>query len=396
MKSKGNAIAEPIRGNFPPQPRERLLGPDVLRFVAASLVLIRHWCISFENNQTFINYFWRVAGGAPLGVDIFFVLSGFLVSGLLFQEFKTTGSFSITRFLIRRCFKIYPAYWALFLVTLLLQEWLGAKPPAIDLWAMAFFFQNYLPLISGHGIPPDWGPTWSLAVEEHFYLLLAVLFWILKKLGQRSGLIRLSIIPSVFFYTALACFVLRFLTSQLIPYYDDDSCRLPSHLRMDSLFFGVLLAYFWHLRWTDRTKATLRKCWPIFLALGLGLLLPNFIWHIDSRLTTFAFADIQFYLGAGCLLVASLAMNGSKPSPFVRALAWLGKHSYSVYLWHMAILAYLVLPIQAWNLVPAVPGLYFLVYFAASWLIGTLLAKCVEFPALAVRDRLFPTFAKYK
>lgn len=82
----------------------RNTGLDLLRLVAILLVLGRHLLPGYENN-TFLSI-WRTGGW--VGVDLFFVLSGFLVSGLLFEEYKKRGSLDLKRFLIRRGFKIYP------------------------------------------------------------------------------------------------------------------------------------------------------------------------------------------------------------------------------------------------------------------------------------------------
>src|SRR4051794_29454248 len=89
------------------RPKPRNMNLDVLRGVAILLVLGRHF-----------DYFplWTRVGWA--GVDLFFVLSGFLISGLLFEEWKRTGSINIKRFYIRRALKLYPAFYALLLVTI--------------------------------------------------------------------------------------------------------------------------------------------------------------------------------------------------------------------------------------------------------------------------------------
>jgi len=232
-------------------------------------VIARHWTITLEDNHTFIAILWPIAGGGLIGVDIFFVLSGFLVSGLLFHEFKNTGTISLGRFLVRRGFKIYPAYWVMLLVTLLIQQCQGARFPPIELWSMALFFQNYLGSIWSLNLHPPWGPTWSLAVEEHFYLILAAMFAVLKA-KARKGKLRVDVVPSVFFYTALLCFVARYLTGELTSYLEPGTTMYPSHLRIDSLMFGVLLSYYWHLCWTATFKSALLKR---RMALGiLGLL----------------------------------------------------------------------------------------------------------------------------
>jgi peptidoglycan/LPS O-acetylase OafA/YrhL len=130
---------------------------DVLRGVAILLVLGGH------SNYPYVG-FWRATGGS--GVELFFVLSGFLISGLLFSEYQRTGHIAVTRFWIRRAFKIYPGFYVLLTVTTAVL--ILAKQPEIMLGRAVFFniifLQNYVP---SAGIIPQ---SWSLAIEEHFYL----------------------------------------------------------------------------------------------------------------------------------------------------------------------------------------------------------------------------------
>ena len=103
------------------------------------------------------------------GVDLFFVLSGFLIGGLLFQDMMS-GRFSVRRFLIRRALKIWPAYFV-FLAFIVLQlvrhEHMSAREILHELMPNLIHVQNYVWSCRGH--------TWTLAVEEHFYLALAYL-----------------------------------------------------------------------------------------------------------------------------------------------------------------------------------------------------------------------------
>src|SRR6516164_11144842 len=126
---------------------------DALRAVAILLVLGRHANIAEV---------WSRIGWC--GVDLFFVLSGFLISGLLFQEYKRFGEIRLRTFWLRRGLKIYPAFYIYILtelVTYLLvyNKLPGAKSPSL-FWLDATFLCNYWESLSGH--------TWSLAVEEHF------------------------------------------------------------------------------------------------------------------------------------------------------------------------------------------------------------------------------------
>ena len=135
--------------------KQRNTGLDLLRCIAVWLVLIRH----LPNPANAILKTIQVGGW--IGVDIFFVLNGFLVAGLLFEEHKKTGNTRIGRFLIRRGLKIYPAFWAMILVTVLVEH-----SNVATIVNELLFIQNYR-----SGL---WTHTWSLAVEEHFYL-----FWFL-------------------------------------------------------------------------------------------------------------------------------------------------------------------------------------------------------------------------
>jgi peptidoglycan/LPS O-acetylase OafA/YrhL len=103
-------------------------------------------------------YAWSLSGGQ--GVDLFFVLSGFLVSGLLFAEFKKYGRISIRRFYIRRAWKIYPAFYVLIAATYLYQKFgIGHKMTDVEKVSELFFLQSY--------VQGFWNHTWTLAVEEH-------------------------------------------------------------------------------------------------------------------------------------------------------------------------------------------------------------------------------------
>src|ERR1035437_9769085 len=126
---------------------------DVLRCIAVLLVILRHGYIPT-----------RLGNAGWAGVDLCFVLSGFLISGLLFIEYKKRNSISFKRFFIRRGLKLYPAFYVFLFVTFLdrlILHRVGSLRPFLS---EMLYVQNYGPSI--------WVHTWSLAVEEHFYILL--------------------------------------------------------------------------------------------------------------------------------------------------------------------------------------------------------------------------------
>jgi peptidoglycan/LPS O-acetylase OafA/YrhL len=358
----------------------RLAGLDILRAVAVLLVIFHHGI----HDRTLVGWSDLGAGvarflgrGGWIGVDLFFVLSGFLVSGLLFKEHQRTGSLSPVRFLVRRGFKIYPAFYALLAFTIGKALVEGLQLDQIS-WsnvaAEVFFFQNYT-----HGVLPH---TWSLAVEEHFYILAAVTLALMARKGGRDPFRRL---PVVFAAVAVFCLAARLLMTAAIPGYHAYVHLFPTHLRLDGLTFGVLLSYLFHFRrgWLDRLVAGREG---LLAVAGLLLLLPAFLFPHGETPAIYSVGVTGFYVGSG-LLVLALVMRPPAESLAVRAAAYVGRHSYSIYLWHMTVI------VNVWRFTdgPGVTSPVHLAGFVAlGLLVGVAAAKAVEMPALRVRDRLYP------
>jgi peptidoglycan/LPS O-acetylase OafA/YrhL len=321
--------------------KSRSVGLDLMRFVAVVMVIYAHANMFPSTRKFFVvgyhSFFdalYTLRTGAWVGVDLFFVLSGFLISGLMFKELAQTGTISVGRFLIRRGFKIYPPFWVMILVTVIRMWCSGATVSLKTLLTELFFLQNYVV-----GPPPTyvgtfWGITWSLAVEEHFYFMLAGLFYILKKRAGPGRAANIQALPKLFLWVAIGCTVARFITWLFVPNEPKTMIWFlrATHVRMDALFFGVLLSYYWHNRWDETFKARLAANRWVFAVAGLALLFPAIYEHEEwFRIIGFVFT----YLGAGYLLMCFLSLDRSPCNLCIRWMAWLGKHSYSVYLWHI-------------------------------------------------------------
>lgn len=154
-----------------PLTRNRQL--DVLRGTAILLVLGRHLPEGTTPIRGFIvgilSLWYRIGWS---GVDLFFVLSGFLVSGLLFREYRAEGHVRPGRFYLRRGLRIWPAFYLMIAVSLLL---LWRTTRLSQVLIEVFFVQSYF----SKGCL--WMHTWTLAVEEHFYLALGALTYFLAK-----------------------------------------------------------------------------------------------------------------------------------------------------------------------------------------------------------------------
>ena len=152
----------------------RILVLDILRGCAVLLVIGRHQIPFPEGSHPLLKPFMDTwLRGGWVGVDLFFVLSGFFVSGLLFREQQRYGTLSFRRFFVRRGFKIYPSFYLLILVTVIVAHALGQVVPRRRLWTELLYIQSYR-----FGL---WDHTWSLAVEEHFYLLFPIFYLMLRR-----------------------------------------------------------------------------------------------------------------------------------------------------------------------------------------------------------------------
>jgi peptidoglycan/LPS O-acetylase OafA/YrhL len=359
---------------------KRHVGLDVLRAVAVLLVLGRHLPSAGATHPLLET--WQRGGW--VGVDLFFVLSGFLVSGLLFREHRRYGSIRVGRFLARRGLKIYPAFYAFLAVTIAWCGWLGVPLTWRNVLAQVFFVQNY-GVDPAHPGPAFWGHTWTLAIEEQFYLLLAAG---LVLLVRRRPTNPFRAIPWVCLGVSVFCLVLRFATEALLPYAHATHV-FPTHLRIDALLLGVLLSYAVH-EWPERVTAASR-CWaPLLLPLGVLLLGLPFVFDLE---TTAWMRTIGFNATAvGAALLVAVAVSHDWPdTPPIRLLATIGVDSYSIYLWHLfvpqlAILGGLVLTGEMLD-----PSVLLIVYLVGSVLLGIVAARIVEGPVLRLRDRVWPS-----
>ena len=362
---------------------------DVLRALAIMLVLGRHMdpCPPEVNLylNTFTEFWYRIGG---IGVDLFFVLSGFLVSSLLFRESLTHSRISITRFLIRRGLKIYPSFYVFILFTILYRKFQLEYPIYLNsLLGELLFLQNYIGNL--------WGYTWTLAVEEHFYLFLVLLlYWFNRrdvKYQHRTPFVEL---PQVAIAIFIGCLLLRLITSFFVEGAADSNSYIllfPTHLRIDSVMFGVLLAWAWHFKSAWLKKKVLSKRWLLAISGVLFVLLPFWL-NLDRSMAILTVGLSSFYLGFGLLMLGTIKWK-LKESMFLKIVTTIGYCSYSIYLWHGPV---------HWWLLPALDKfvspaflsnwyLYFFSYFLGSIAVGYLLTKAIEQPVLLMRNKFFPS-----
>jgi peptidoglycan/LPS O-acetylase OafA/YrhL len=354
---------------------------DILRGIAVLMVVLAHLELPGSDPPLLITQtldLFASAGGRA-GVDLFFVLSGFLVSGLLFKEFDASGQVSAGRFLIRRGFKIYPAFWAVLSFIVAVRLWKGHGVPLDRLAGELLFLQNYLGRLSD--------PHWTLAVEEHFYLLLAGLF-VWHSHSKRPGATAGDWVPVTFVMMALACLLWRFTAYVTWPNCPE-LVLMKSHARMDGLFVGVLLAWGCRkLQWHSWVQARL----PLPVCLGIAFLCLLLLDRgLNGRQGWAEYAGMNVTASAAALLLlAGIGQRRALNQPWWRALGSVGKHSYSIYLWHTPWLRFLqpyiskYLPWSDLWWVSCILGI------GGSIALGRLMAEIVEKPCLRLRDMWFP------
>jgi peptidoglycan/LPS O-acetylase OafA/YrhL len=346
----------------------RRLDLDVVRGLA--IVLALGWHFSGDRSGSalvdVLTFPGRSFGWA--GVDLFFVLSGFLLGRLVLNEQARTGRFDGRRFTARRLLKLWPVLY----VFLAVQALAGPEPVSSYLWQNALHVQNYVGTSLTH--------LWSLAVEEHFYLALAALF---PLFARRRGSPR-----------ALATILVGILVGALalriwgtVDGVSDVRLQWRSHYRVDSLAAGVLLALV-SIHWPERFERLRARRGLLVGVLVAGVLHLLTVGKQGPIGSTVGFTVA--YLTAGALLLLLYRAAWVPRARWITApMALLGRYSYGIYIWHVfaAELALDLLP--GAGPAPETASAQAVKYGAAV-VVGVLATVAVEKPVLRLRDRLLP------
>ena len=314
----GLAHTEPTRASFV-APMQATAGHvpslDGLRAVSILLVLAGHFI-----NRAFF------PGG--LGVLIFFVISGFLITRLMFAEWRATEHLSIGRFYWRRLWRLYPAVITYCLAVVGLYA-LTARPidPLEPLSAL-FYFTNFLyASYSFHGVAGHMPFIifWSLSIEEHFYWLFPLLFVVLRADALRLARVMMAL--------CAICLLARLAIVFVYPAILQTSVIYWTEFRIDSIGFGVLLAALCELDGGREFLEQLTKPAPVAVAV-LGVLI-SLLWRSPWFRETF-----RYSIEAGSIAVlVSAVLFSERYRPLQIALnlapmVWIGLLSYSLYVWH--------------------------------------------------------------
>jgi peptidoglycan/LPS O-acetylase OafA/YrhL len=333
---------------------------DGLRAISVIMVVAAHMNGSLARLVPFVPFWLYLVWGA-LGVQTFFVISGFLITHILLKELNATGTISLKRFYFRRAFRIFPPFYAYLAVALALTL-AGVFVGRLSAFLVAATYTwNYL-----GGGSELLEHTWSLSLEEQFYLLwpAALVF-----LGARKSI---KVAIGVILLSPLSRIVTYYLAPGQRPLLN-----AMFHTGLDSIMFGCLLAMLWKSPRFNQFVQPMVRGWVAALAAAFALILGPVL--LGARFRGSYALVFGLTLNALCLCQILLYAVQVPESPLgrllnTRALRHLGVISYSLYLWQHMFTRPNSAPYVPWNLL-AILVCAELSYF---W---------IERPSFRLRDR---------
>jgi len=316
---------------------------------------------------------------AHFGLTLFFFLSGYLITTLMRMEWERTGTVSIRQFYLRRVLRILPPFYLVLFVAMALTAagWLGGFLTRTGIVWQASHLTNYYIIRYGwwDGMPPGTSVYWSLAVEEHFYLVFPLLFLLLRRrvsTHRTMAMVLLGICAAILVWRLVLVFGLD--ASKERAYVATDT-------RIDSILLGCVLAL-WHNPVLDPKRITDRQLAWVWLPLGIAsilvsLVVGHFWFEHTFRYTLQSAGLFPFFIAA---------VRWHDRLPF-RAFSWwplpqLGLLSYTLYLMHHTAL-FALHHNTTWP-APLRVAVAFVVILALAWIIYV----WIERPCARARRRL--------
>jgi peptidoglycan/LPS O-acetylase OafA/YrhL len=326
------------------------------------------------------------------GVDLFFVLSGFLIARQLFQQIKNKNKKWLGPFFIKRILRIFPVYFAVIALYFIFPGFRERESLA-PLWKFLTFTQN---IGLDPGINGTFSHAWSLCVEEQFYLFfpLILLLSIYLKIEKKGFYI-------ILFFFLFTCLIRLFIWHQyMAPLISEDEdytgfwvtwIYYPTYTRLDGLLVGISIAGIYEF--LPKLKNKLFKYGNLLLALGILILFGAYylcLIRVSFAANIFGFAIVA--IGYGFLVIAAISPNCvlyKFNSPVTSSIATL---SYSVYLIHKAVRHLCHKHLTNWLGIDKESVLMFFICLVAAFLGALLLRYTIEKPCLKLRDYLLKKY----
>lgn len=361
-----------------PDYKNRVFGLDLMRALAIIFVVMGHGSSMLGKANT--DFPWiRLING----VELFFVLSGFLIGGILIKIFQNSKSFGIKtigNFWIRRWFRTLPNYYLVLILNIIIVYFGIIKEDFSQFnWKFFLFLHNFTQPFTGF-----FWESWSLSIEEWFYLLfpiiLGIVFLILKGFKINKKIIFLG---SIFIFLLVPFLFRVFKASK----FDVDQFGLEVKIfkvviyRLDGIALGLLAAFikYWHPHFWFKSRNL-----SFILGIIISYLILYFTW-LPNDFSTKVFQIIIQSIGCFLLLPKFDSMK-TAPPVITKIFTHISLISYSMYLINLALVAEVIRdnfpprgPHTAW----ALYGIYWAVVIVAS----SLLYKYYEKPIMDLRDR---------
>jgi peptidoglycan/LPS O-acetylase OafA/YrhL len=357
----------------------RLAGLDTLRALAIALVLMSHYHGFVSHAPTF-GIMGRIGWA---GVDLFFVLSGYLIGNQLLAPAARGEGLSLKTFFARRLLRTLPNYYAVLAVYLLLPDSPIAGRSMAPVWRFLTFTQNF-----GLEYGQTFTHSWSLCIEEQFYLLLPLAVLALVGTGRSPRLLGGALFAA--WAAGRAARGVAFMDGKDVfaaPVYYSSFCRF------DELLPGVAIAMLKNFH--PAAFARLLRHGNVLLVAGLGAAAGMLYGVMNEQPTPFIASAFGFSLVAAsfalltCAALSPAALLNRVRVPGAASLAlW----SYAIYLVHKPVFMALRPALQSRGVDPGAP-LVIAAVMAAGILGGWLLYRIVETPFMRLRDRLYPADA---
>lgn len=298
-----------------------IYGLDGLRAISILIVLVSHF--GFGN---------IIPGG--FGVTIFFFISGFLITRLLISEQnKRQGQIDLKNFYIRRFLRLMPALYVFIVFVCVLALFFNLKLYLIQILSACFYLVNYYDIASEALELPNrilpWGHLWSLAVEEHFYLLFPFAITIFgKKHDNRIRFISILILASAAW---------RFFGFEVLK-FTDNHIYLATECRIENILWGSLLAVLMDGAHQSKNRISKLIGWH-WVAIGLGGIIFSLLYRNEEFRATWRYSiqSISIFILV-FNLYAFKTLNFAIKILDMKIFRFLGRLSYSLYLWHFPVL----------------------------------------------------------
>jgi len=314
--------------------QSKLYGLDHLRALAIAFVFLYHYRISIFGHPQWIYDYVKFGW---TGVDLFFVLSGFLISSQLFAQIKQGHTISYKEFFLKRFFRILPAFWIVVAIYFCLPAF-HEREALSPLWKFVTFTQNLGLNIQDSG---TFSHAWSLCVEEHFYLLLPLSLALLLSANffNKAHWLLLALFLLGFFIRSYSWnhFYLPEMGAENSWMYWYKYIYYPTWNRLDGLLMGVAIAALYQFLPSAFNRVS--KFGNLLLLISLVLLTTAyFVCYHEQSYCASVFGFPLVSLGYGFMVVGAISPTSllykwkSKPTTFIAML------SYSIYLTHKGII----------------------------------------------------------